>query len=174
MVAYAPTEETSEEKKAKNMAALNCTIAPVLAREYVFVLTDANTRTGKRGEGGGEADSKVLGAYDRDVLNEYGKLLLSFAEDNKLALLNTNSIYIPKSGVSYTFQSANHSKGQARLDYILTKQADRRLIHCVNLRRPPLETPESDHNLVYAKVRIPRRSAPNRRKRDCTKETPTL
>ena len=62
MVAYAPTEETSEEKKAKNMAALNCTIAPVLAREYVFVLTDANTRTGKRGEGGGEADSKVLGA----------------------------------------------------------------------------------------------------------------
>ena len=42
------------------------------------------------------------------------------------------------------------------------------------LRRPPLEAPESDHNLVYAKVRIPRRSAPNRRKRDSTKETPKL
>ena len=38
----------------------------------------------------------------------------------------------------------------------------------------PLEAPESDHNLVYAKVRIPRRSAPNRRKRDSTKETPKL
>ena len=34
--------------------------------------------------------------------------------------------------------------------------------------------PKSDHNLVYAKVRIPRRSASNRRKRDCTKETPKL
>ena len=34
--------------------------------------------------------------------------------------------------------------------------------------------PESDHNLVYAKVRIPRRSAPNRSKRDRTKETPKL
>ena len=31
-----------------------------------------------------------------------------------------------------------------------------------------------DHNLVYAKVRIPRISAPNRRKRDNTKETPNM
>ena len=76
--------------------------------------------------------------------------------------------------MSHTFQSANRSKGQARLNYILTQQADRRLIRCVNVRRPPLEAPESDHNLVYAKVRIPRRSAPNRRKRDSTKETPKL
>ena len=155
------------------MAALNCTVASVLAREYVFVLTDANARTGKSVEGGGEADSKVLGAYGRDKLSENGKLLLGFAEDNKLDLLNT-FFCTPKSGVSYTVQSANRSKGQTRLDYILIKQADRRLIHCINVRRPPLEAPESDHNLVNAKVRIPRRSAPNRRKRDRTKETPKL
>ena len=174
VVAYAPTEEAPEGQKAIYMAAaLNCTIASVPAREYVFVLTDANARTGKRGEGGGEADSIVLGAYGRDRLNENGKLLLGLAEDNKLALLNT-FFHTPKSGVSYTFQSANRSEGQARLDYILTKQADRRLIRCVNVRRPPLEAPESDHNLVYAKVRIPRRSAPNQRKRGSTKETPKL
>ena len=155
------------------MAAFNNTVVSVPAREYVFVLTDTNARTGKRGEDGGEADSKVLGAYGRDVLNENGKLLLGFAEDNKLALLNT-LFCTPKSGVSYTFQSVNRGKGQARLDYILTKQADRRLIRCVNVHRPPSELPESDHNLVYAKVCIPRRSAPNRRKRDSTKETPKL
>ena len=80
----------------------------------------------------------------------------------------------PKSGVSYTFQSANRSKGQARLDYILTRQANLQLIRCVNVRRPPLEAPEPDHNLVYAKVRIPRRSALNRRKRNRIKETPKL
>ena len=108
------------------------------AREYVFVLTDANARTGKKGEGGGEeVDSKVLGAYDRNKLNENGKLLLGFAEDNKLALLNT-LFCTPKSGVSYTFQGANRSKEQTRLDYILIKQANRRLIRCVNIRRPPL------------------------------------
>ena len=90
MVVYAPTEEAPEGQKAKYMAALNRTVAPVPAREYVFVLTDANARTGKRGEGGGEADSKVLGVYGREQLNENGKLLLGFAEDNKLPLLNTS------------------------------------------------------------------------------------
>ena len=89
VVAYAPTEEAPEGQKAKYMAALNCAVASVPAREYVFVLTDANARTEKRGEGGGEADSKVLGTYDRDRLNENGKLLLDFAEDNKLTLPNT-------------------------------------------------------------------------------------
>ena len=114
--------------------------------------------------------SKVLGAHGRDVLNENGKLLLGFAEDNKLAFLNTFFCTL-KSGVSYTFQSANRRQGKTRLDYILTKQANHRLIRCVNVRRPPIEAPELGHNLVCAKVRIPRRSAPNRRKRDNTKET---
>ena len=137
MVAYAPTEKAPEGQNVKYMVALNCTVASVPAREYVFVLTAASTRAGKRDEGGGEADSKALGAYGRrDVLNENGKLLLGFAENNNLALLNT-FFCTPKSGVSHTFQSANRSKGQARLDYILTKQSDRRLICCVNVRRPP-------------------------------------
>ena len=173
VVAYAPTEEAPEWQKAKYMTALNCTVASVPAREYVFILTNGNARTGKRGEDGGEAAGKVLGAYSRDMLNEIGKLRLGFAEDNKLALLNT-FFCTPKSGVSYTFQRANRSKRQARLDYILTKQADRRLISYINVHRSPLEAPESDNNLVYAKTRIPRRSAPNRRKRDDTKETPKL
>ena len=131
--------------------------------------------TGERGEGGGGANSKVLGAYGQDMLNENGKpLLLGFAEDNKIALLST-LFCTPKSGVSHSFQSANNrSEGQARLGYILTKQADRRRIRCINVRRPPLEAPESNHNLVYAKVRIPCRSTPNRGKRDSTKETSKL
>ena len=95
------------------MAALNCTVASVPAREYVFVSTDPKSRTGKRGEGRGETDSKVLSAYGRDKLNENGKLLLGFAEDNKLVLLNI-FFCTPKSGVSYSFQSTNRSKVQAR------------------------------------------------------------
>lgn len=49
----------------KYMAALNSTVKPVPTREHVFVLTDADARTGKRREGGGETGGKVLGAYDR-------------------------------------------------------------------------------------------------------------
>ena len=151
------------------MAALNSTVASVPVRNDVFVLIDAKARTGKRGEGGGGVDSKVLGAYGRDVLHKNGKLFLGFAEDNTLSLLN--AFFATSKVAFFTFQSANLSKGQARLDYILTEQADRRLLRCVNDHRRPLEAPESDHSLVRAKVRIPRRSAPNRRKRESTKET---
>ena len=129
------------------MAALNSTVKPVPAREHVFFLTGANARTGKRGEEGGETDSKVLGACDRDVLNENGKLLFRFAEDNKLALLNT-FFSTPKRGVSFTFQSANQGKGQARLDYILSKQADRRLVRCVN-DPPPLWSHRNQTTISY-------------------------
>ena len=63
VVTYASTEEAPKGQKDKYMAALNCTVASVPTREYVFVLKDVNARTEKRGEGKGEADSKVLGAY---------------------------------------------------------------------------------------------------------------
>ena len=71
---------------------------------YVFVLTDANTRIGKIGERGGEEGSNVMGAYDRDVPNNNGKLLLDIL------------FCILKSGVSYRFKSTSRSKGQAFLD----------------------------------------------------------
>ena len=84
------------------------------------------------------------------MLNENGKLQLSFAEDNKLALMK-NYFCPPKSFVSYTFHSVNYSKGQVRLDDIPTKQTNRRLIRRVHIRRLPSEAPESDHkNIVYA------------------------
>ena len=61
VVAYALTEGAPEGQKAKYMAALNSAVAPVSTREYVFTLKDANARTEKRGQGGGEAASKVWG-----------------------------------------------------------------------------------------------------------------
>ena len=120
---------------------------------------------------GGEADNNILTAYGRNVLNQNGKLLLDFAENDELTHLNTFCC-TPRSSVSYTFQNANRRKGQACLDYILAKQADRQLVCCVSVCRPPSEVPYSDHNVVYAKVRIPRRSAPSLRKRSSTKKTP--
>ena len=53
VVAYAPTKEGAEGQKAKYMAALNSTTPSTSAQNYTFVLTDAISRTGKRGEGGG-------------------------------------------------------------------------------------------------------------------------
>ena len=56
--------------------------------EQLFVLMDANARTGRRKQGQvGSKDSKILGAYGRDTLNDNGELLLSFANNHNLALV---------------------------------------------------------------------------------------
>ena len=62
VVAYAPTEKVPEGQKAKHMAPLNSTVAATFARDCVMALTYTNARTGRRGEGGVETESKVLGA----------------------------------------------------------------------------------------------------------------
>ena len=62
----------------------------------------ANARTRRREKGGvGSKDSKNLGAYGRDILNDNGELLLSFANNHDLAIVNT-FFSTPKSGVSHT------------------------------------------------------------------------
>ena len=64
---------------------------------------DANARTGRREKGGvGSKDNKVLGAYGRDTLSDNGELLLSFANNNDLAIVNM-FFSTPKGGVSHTF-----------------------------------------------------------------------
>ena len=52
--AYAPTETAAEGETVKYMSALDSTVASVPAREHVFVVTDANARTGKKGKEAGK------------------------------------------------------------------------------------------------------------------------
>ena len=101
---------------------------------------------------------KVLDAYGRDELNEKGERLLIHATDNKLALLNTYYA-TPARGIAYTFQSPNRGKTQYRLDYILTRQVDRRLVRNATVQTPPRD------NLVSGNIRLLGRIAPNRPKR---------
>ena len=114
--------------------------------------------------GVGWTDSKVLGAYGRDELNDNGRRLLIHAPDDKLALLSTY-FAIPARGISYTLQSPNRGKAQYGLDYILTRQVYRRLVRNVTARTPPRENAESAHNLVIENIRIVGRIVLNRPKR---------
>ena len=115
----------------------------------------------------------MLGTYGRDVLNENDKTTAGFRRRRQQARSSEHFLLHPQKWRALHFpkRQPQQGKGQACLDYILTKQAYRRLTRCVNVCRPLLEAPESDHDLVYTKVHIPRRSAPNRRKSDSTKET---
>ena len=87
--AYAPTEVSKDETKQAFWDRFDSLVQRIPAKECLYVLMDANARTGRRIEGESLQDEGILGTYGRDELNNNGKLLLSFATDNKLAIMNT-------------------------------------------------------------------------------------
>ena len=102
-VAYAPTETHNAGNKHAFWATLDRAVKKVPRHKQLFVLMDANAHTG-RGEKGevGSKDNKIRGAYGRDTLNDNGDLLLSFANNHGVAIVNT-FFSTPKGGVSHTF-----------------------------------------------------------------------
>ena len=102
-VAYAPTETQNASNKHALWTSLDKAVEEVPRHEQLFVLMDANARTGRRENGQvGSKGSKHIETYGRDILNDNGELLLSFANNHDLALVNT-FFSTPKGGVSYTF-----------------------------------------------------------------------
>ena len=146
VVGHAPTEPQSLRKKNAFWTALERIVKEVPEHEQLFVLMDANARTGRRGGGKlGSEECKVLGAYGRDNLNDNGERLLSFSANHELTLLNT-FFSTAKNAVSHTFSGL----GQKRIDYILTKQRDRKFVRDVTVHPQPSFLPISDHNIVTA------------------------
>ena len=136
--------------------------------EQLFVLMDANARTGRREKGQvGSKDSKILGTYGRDTLNDNGELLLSFANNHDLALVNT-FFSTPKGGVSHTL----NGRGKKRIDYILTRQRDRKFVRNITVHPQPSFLSISDHNIVSAPVKLLGHFARNRRLRASAKKPP--
>ena len=161
IVAHAPTETQSASNKHAFWTSLDRTVEEVPKHEQLFVLMDANARTGKREKGqAGCKDSKIIGAYGRDTLNDNGELLPSFANSHDLALVNT-FFSTPKGGVSHTF----NGRGKKRIDYILTRQYDRKLVRNVAVHPQPSFLPILDHNIVSAPVKLLGHFARNHRLR---------
>ena len=157
IVGYAPTDTQSVGEKQAFWTTLQ-----VPEQEQLFMLMDANARTGKRGGGKlGSEECKVLGVYVRDTLNDSGERLLSFSADHGLALLNTFSS-TADNAISHTF----NGRGKTRIDYILTRQRDRKLVRGVTVQPQSSFLPFSDHNIVTAHVKLLGRFARNRQVRE--------
>ena len=168
VVAYAPTEPQNANNKHAFWTSLDRVVEEVPKHEQLFVLMDANARTGRREKRQvGSKDSKILGAYGRDTLNDNGELLLSFANNHDLALVNT-FFSTPKGGVSHTF----NGRGKKRIDYILTRQRDRKFVRNVTVHPQPSFLPISGHNIVSAPVKRLGHFAQNRRLRASAKKPP--
>ena len=110
---------------------------------------------------GEEEDCKVIEAYGRDtrVSNSNGTLLLRFAGDNKLALVNTFFSF-PKGCTSCTFNGIRPADRE-RIDCIITRQPHRKLVRNVTVHLQPRA--DSGHNIVCA--RVPDRFVRNRKQR---------
>ena len=147
-VAYAPPETQNPSNKHTYWTSLDRVVEEVPKHEHMFLLMDANVRTGRSEKGQvGSKDSKIIGAYGRDTLDENGELLLSFASNHDLALVNT-LFRTPKGGVSHTF----NGRGKKRIDYILTRQRGRKLARNVTVRPQPPFLSISDHHVESAPV----------------------
>ena len=108
----------------------------------------------------------MLGPYGRDVLNDNGEHLVRTATDADMTIANT-FVPTPKGGQQSIYVSP---KGDTwRLDYILTRHADRRLIR--NITVYPVSRAESDHSIVAATIRLRGRFAPNRPRRPANRHT---
>ena len=158
-VAYAPTETYNASNKHAYWTTFDRAVKDVPRHEQLFVLMDANARTGRREKRGvGSKDNKSLDTYGRDTLNDNGEPLLSFANNHDLAIVNT-LLSTPRGGVSHTF----NGRGKKRIDYILTRQRDRKLVRNVTVHPQPSFLTISDHNIVSAPVKILGHFARNRR-----------
>ena len=145
-VAYAPTETHSASNKHAFWMTLDRAVEEVPRHEQLFMLMDANARTGRREKGGvGSKDNKVFGAYGPDTLKDNGELLLSFANNHDVAIVNT-FFSTPKGELSHTL----NERGKNRFDYILRRQRDRKRVRNVTVPPQTSFLPISDHNIVSA------------------------
>ena len=162
VVVYGPTATVSNTREQKDVfwADLESAVSRVPSSDYLFVLIYSNARTGVRM---GEEDCKVIGAYGRDirVSDSNGTSLLRFADDNKLALVNT-FFSVPKGCTSRTFNGTRPADTK-RIGYIITRQSHRKLVRNITVHLQPRA--DSDHNIACARVRLPGRFARNRKQR---------
>ena len=168
VVGYAPTDTQSIGKKNTFWTALERVVKEVPEHEQFFVLVDANARTGRRGGGKlGSEVCKFLCAYGRGTPNDNGERLLSFSASHELALSNTFFI-TAKSAISHTF----NGRDRKCIDYILTRQRDRKLVRDVIVHSQPSFLPISDHNIVTAHVKLLGRFVRNRPVREAKRPPP--
>ena len=160
-MAYAPTETQNASNKQAFWTTLDSAVEEVPQHEQLFLWIDANARTGRRKKGRvGSKDSKIIAAYGRDTLNDNEELLLSFANNHDLALVNT-FFSTSKGGASHTF----NGRGKRRIDHILMKQRDRKLVRNVMVHPQTSFFPILDHNIVSAPVKLLGHFARNHRLR---------
>lgn len=118
-----------------------------------------------------EDERKIVqkqGACGRDSRtdNSNGTSLLQYTGDERLAPVNT---FFPPPGDAYRVRLTMLRivwQTKKSVDYILTRKDHRRLSRNVNVHVQQAKSPDSDHNIACASVRILGRSTDNKPRRN--------
>ena len=151
------TVSNSRQQKDAFWVNLDSAVSQVSSSDYLFILRDANARSGVRI---GQKGCERIGSHGRNARaseNNNGTSHLRFAGDNKLALVNT-FFSVPKGCTSRTF-NGTWPTDRKRLDYTITRQPHPKLVRNVPVHLQPRT--DSNHSIVCATVRVPGRFARN-------------
>lgn len=107
-----------------------------------------------------EPDAKVLAAYWGDALNANETRLLGCAADSRLADVITYFSTPNRSLVHLPTRVREGTNSTAWTTYYVVRQQDRRHVRNAEVFR--VDPKDSDHNLVFAHVRLGGRVTPNR------------
>ena len=158
VAAYAPTDVAAAGSKQLFWDKLDSLVRRVPAKECLFVLMDANAQTGAKIAW---VDEGTMGEFGRNELNDNGRRLLTFATDNRLAVLIT-LFDKRRDGIWHTYNGPTEDARKC-LDYIQTRQPHRGRVSNMEVVPPPMRPvrADSDHNIVVATVVLGGRLAHN-------------
>ena len=141
---YAPTSDSEEEEAEKFYTDLQNVKNKIPGREICVIMGDFNAKIGE-----GEDRQCGIGPHGLGERNERGDLLANFCQANNLTV--TNTLFQHRNSKKYTWISPG-GKYKNQIDFILIDTAWKSTV--TNSRARPAVDCESDHNLVWANLRM--------------------
>ena len=145
IVAYAPTNDSKEEKKEQFLEHLQEVINSIPKHDILLIMGDLNAKVGSDNKD----HESVMGKHGLGVRNENGENLVEFCELNNLVIAGTIFPHKPRHKVTWI---SPNGKTENQIDHILISKQHR--TSCLDTRAMRGADASSDHELIRCKIRI--------------------
>ena len=143
---YAPTSQADDEEIEEFDESLGNAIENSPKRDFLLIFGDLNAKVGRQQDSN---ESKCVGKHGLSDRNERGQLLVDFAAERELSIMNTFFQHHPKRLYTWTTPDGQY---QNQIDYIITPR--RWFSSVLNVKTYPGADCGSDHELLLAKIKI--------------------
>ena len=140
---YAPTQDHSEEEVEEFYEQINNALKYVKSDEMLMIMGDWNAKVGR------EKIQGVTGGFGLGEMNERGKRLIEFCQENSLVI--TNTTFQQNARRLYTWKSPGNIH-RNQIDFILIRKRFQNAV--INAKTYPGADINSDHIPVICKLQI--------------------